>query len=178
MAPVQGNLLQAMKPGLLEAMAMDQIPAEDPRRQAIDQLFGALVDVVSTPHADYAAFQTALAPLIAQARQVTGPRDDMGTGYFVPPSLFHVVAQGKHQGGILGLDYVGHGLHASVTRKSAPVEQEQEDPGLAVVPTENPFASSCASSCGGSSPDGSCWCDESCAEYGDCCSDISTQCTP
>jgi len=127
-APVQGQLLQAMKPGLLENMAMDQMQAEDPRRQAIDQLFNALVDVVSTPYEEYAAFQQALAPLMQQARQVTGPRDDSGTGYFVPPSLFHVVAQGKHPGGLLGLDYVGHGIHISATY--TPEEQEPEEPGL------------------------------------------------
>lgn len=175
-APVQGNLLSAMKPGLLEAMAMDQIPAEDPRRQAVDQLFEALVGVVSTSYGDYAEFQQNLAPLMAQARQVTGPRDDSGTGYFVPPSIFHVVAQGKHKG-ILGLDYVGHGLHASVTKKIANVSQEEEeDPGLVVVEPENPFAGSCQAACGGSSADGSCWCDTACAEYGDCCSDIQEHC--
>lgn len=31
---------------------------------------------------------------------------------------------------------------------------------------------SCAESdCGGQSPDGNCWCDDSCAEFGDCCAD-------
>lgn len=176
MAPVQGSLLQAMKPGLLEAMAMDQVPEDDPRRVAVDQLFGALVEVVGTPHESYAAFQQALAPLMAQARQVTGPRDDSGTGYFVPPSIFHVVAQGKHDKGILGLDYVGHGIHASATKKAPVVQEDEEDPGLIAVDDENPFAGSCSSACGGSSPDGSCWCDESCADFGDCCEDAVVEC--
>jgi hypothetical protein len=36
---------------------------------------------------------------------------------------------------------------------------------------------SCAGSCGGASPDGSCFCDEGCAALGDCCADVCTQCT-
>lgn len=175
LAPVQGQLLQAMKPGLLENMAMDQLPEDDPRRQAVDRLFGALVEVVATPHEDYDAFQQQLAPLMQQARQITGPRDDSGTGYFVPPSLLHVVAQGKQPGGLLGLQYVGHGIHASATYLADDSEQNTE-PELESVDDESPYAGSCTSSCGGSSPDGACWCDELCAEYGDCCEDIADHC--
>lgn len=174
LAPVQGQLLQAMYPGLLENMAMDQVPAEDPRRQAVDQLFGALVETVSQPYEDYAAFQAAIAPLMQQARQVTGPRDDSGTGFFVPPSLLHVVAQGKQPGGLLGLDYVGHGVHISATY--TPEEQEPEEPELDSVDEDSPFSGSCASACGGSSPDGNCWCDDQCADFGDCCADLAEVC--
>ncbi|MEZ4220132.1 MAG: hypothetical protein R3B13_04315 [Polyangiaceae bacterium] len=178
LAPVQGQLLEAMKPGILEAMAMDQLPTTDPRRQAVDQLFQALVDVVKKPHADYAAFQAALEPLMAQARKVTGPRDDTGTGYFVPPALLHVVAQGKHPGGMLGLKYVGHGVHFSATRLPAapPPEDPNDDGQLVVVPPTTPYAGSCTAACGGSSPDGACWCDNLCAQYGDCCADIAATC--
>lgn len=38
-------------------------------------------------------------------------------------------------------------------------------------------AGSCADQCGGSSPDGSCFCDESCASLGDCCADVCDQCS-
>lgn len=178
LAPVQGQLLEAMKPGLLEAMAMDQLPASDPKRQAVEALFAQLVTVVSTPHESYAAFQAALEPLMQAARKMTGPRDDTGTGYFVPPSLLHVVAQGKHLGGLIGLNYVGHGLHFSVTSlPAAPPPPDPTDDGeLDVVPPANPFAKSCEASCGGSSPDGTCWCDDLCAGYGDCCSDIAQKC--
>lgn len=178
LAPVQGQLLEAMKPGLLEAMAMDQLPDTDPRRQAVEQLFAALVNVVKTPHGSYAEFQAALEPLMVQARAITGPRDDSGTGYFVPPSLLHVVAQGKHPGGLIGLTYVGHGIHFSATRlPAAPPPADPTDDGqLESVPEENPYAASCEASCGGSSPDGSCWCDDLCAGYGDCCSDIANKC--
>ena len=60
MAPVQGMLLQKMKPGLLEAMGMDQMPDEDPRKVAVNGLFGQLVQVVSTPYGSYQEFRTAL----------------------------------------------------------------------------------------------------------------------
>lgn len=35
---------------------------------------------------------------------------------------------------------------------------------------------SCAGSCG-DTPDGSCWCDDACTDYGDCCTDYQDQCT-
>ncbi len=115
-APLQGAVLAQMKPGLLETMGMDELPAGDPRRVAVEELFDAIVEVVGTPHESYAAFREALAPLMAQARAVTGPRDGSGNGLFVPPSLMHVIAQGRHPGGLLGLSYVGHGLHWSMVR--------------------------------------------------------------
>jgi|GEM_PF-589272 len=118
-APVQAAVLSQMKPGLLEAMSMDQIPEEDPRRQAIDALFEQLVTTVGTEFESYSAFQAALEPLLNQARSITGPRDDTGTGLFVPPSLMHLVAQGRFTDGFMGLQYVGHGLHWSLVRPSA-----------------------------------------------------------
>lgn len=130
-APLQGAALMAMKPGLLEAMTLDRVPlvapadianapaAQQPALEAramVEDLFGRIVAVVSTPHANYSAFRAALDPLMAEARLVTGPRDGSGTGLFVPPSLMHLVAQGRHTGGIMGLRYVGHGLHYSLVR--------------------------------------------------------------
>ncbi|MBK7584242.1 MAG: hypothetical protein IPI67_29075 [Myxococcales bacterium] len=167
-----------MKPGVLEAMAMNELPATDPKRIAVEQLFDALVAVVKKSYATYTEFQAALEPLMAQARKMTDPRDDSGAGYFVPPSLLHVVAQGKHPGGLIGLAYVGHGIHwSAVSLPATPAPAEPSDNGsLEVVTSDNPFAKSCRSSCGGSSPDGSCWCDGSCSEYGDCCSDKAALC--
>ncbi len=191
LAPVQGELLKQLKPGLLENMAMDGLPEEDPRRVAVDQLFNAMVEVVSTPYGSYEEFQQAIAPLLGQARQITGPRDDSGTGYFVPPSLYHIITQGKHQGGLVGLEYIGHGLHTSVTFDPNNM-QDMPDPvvdmgggmtdapdmgGSPVLPPDNPFAGSCANSCGEQSPDQSCWCDDECVNYGDCCEDIAEECS-
>jgi hypothetical protein len=39
-----------------------------------------------------------------------------------------------------------------------------------------PVGGSCAQSCGGPSPDESCYCDDLCAEYGDCCADYAAVC--
>ncbi len=108
-------MLAQVKPALIEAMGLDAIPANDPRRQAVDGLFGRITDVVGKQHASYADFQTALEPLLEEARQLTGPRGD-GNGLFTPPSMFHVIAQGKNPGGLIGLEYVGHGPHYSVVK--------------------------------------------------------------
>jgi hypothetical protein len=35
---------------------------------------------------------------------------------------------------------------------------------------------SCFQACGGSAPDKSCYCDDACAEYGDCCADYAAHC--
>jgi hypothetical protein len=35
---------------------------------------------------------------------------------------------------------------------------------------------SCFAACGGAAPDKSCYCDDGCAQYGDCCSDYASQC--
>jgi hypothetical protein len=36
---------------------------------------------------------------------------------------------------------------------------------------------SCSEACGGPSSEGSCWCDDQCARYGDCCLDAAEQCS-
>ncbi len=126
LAPMQGAVLEAMKPGLLETMGMDQLPASDPKRMAVEALFGALVAKVKTPYASYEAFRADLAPLMDQARMITGPRGDSGAGLFVPPSMYHVIAldaenpppnnQGWHLRGLVSLRYVGHGIPFSAMR--------------------------------------------------------------
>jgi len=176
LAPVQGAVLQAMKPGLFEAMGMDdqthdsmlrrheerlasiQEDLADPalgddrrtvlqqemeevharmaevklhlegvrqRRAAVEGLFGEIVSVVATSHESYDAFRAALAPLLGQARQMAGPRDGSGVGLFVPPSALHLVAQRSCDGddrcgGLLGLNYVGHGFHTSALHFQEP----------------------------------------------------------
>jgi hypothetical protein len=156
-------------------MAMDQVPASDPRRIAVEGLFDELISVVGQPYASYDAFQEALAPVMAAARQMTGPRDTSGAGLFVPPSALHVIAQGKLPGGLVGLEYVGHGVHVSYARKkAAPTEPVVEEPPA--DPIDAPFAGSCRMSCGAAAPGNSCFCDEVCANYGDCCEDLAEFC--
>lgn len=174
LAPAQGQMLEMMKPGLLEAMGMDQIPAEDPRRQAVELLFAKLVETTGRPYGNYAEFRQALAPLMDQARTMTGPRDDSGTGLFVPPSLLHVITQGKHTGGLIGLTYEGHGVAVQATKKKAdPTEPAVQS--RSVEPQE-PMAGSCSQACGGFSPDLSCACDDVCETNGDCCPDVNERC--
>jgi hypothetical protein len=136
-APLQAAVLTQMKPGLLEAMAMDQVPESDPRRQAVDALFAQLVTVVGTSYGSYDEFRSNLAPVMAQARVMTGPRDDAGTGYFVPPSLMHLIGQGRFDDGLMGLRYVGHGVHWSMVRGTGgatePTEPTEPEP---TEPTE------------------------------------------
>ncbi len=45
---------------------------------------------------------------------------------------------------------------------------------LALPPTA--LANTCAGSCNNSSADGTCWCDDSCFDFGDCCGDVCTHC--
>ncbi len=112
LAPAQAQVLAAMKPQIFEAMGL---AADDPRRIPLEAAFGQILAVVGTQHADYATFQEKLAPLLEAMRRA------MGDKLFIPPSLLHVVAQGKHGGGLIGLDVVGHGLHYSVVKKPEPV---------------------------------------------------------
>lgn len=169
LAPLQGKVLEQMRPGLFEVMGLDKLPEGDPARQAVDALYTKIVEVVGVPYANYGEFRAAIDPLLAQARMMTGPRGDVGEGLFTPPSLFHVIAQGKHQGGLLGMQYEGHGVHVSAVKKLGGAAPEP-------TPTEDiPTTVSCESACGQQAA-GGCWCDASCSEYGDCCSDYADVC--
>lgn len=114
-APAQAAVLAQMKPGLMESMGF----AADERNPDVDAAFASIVEVVGESYDDYGIFRTTLAPLLETARAITGPRGDSGTNLFVPPSLLHITAQGKHDGGLLGLDYVGHGLHFSQVKQGS-----------------------------------------------------------
>lgn len=118
--PVQAIALEKMKSGLFETMGIDQLPETAQPRIAVEQLMERITGVVKTNHGTYGAFRSALKPLLEEARKMTCPRPGTqnGKGYFVPPSLFHLVAQGKHKQGLIGLEYVGHGLHFSMLRQS------------------------------------------------------------
>jgi hypothetical protein len=168
LAPVQGAVLAKMLPGLLEATGMNKLPETDPNRQAVTVLFGKIVEVVGTQFTDYAAFRAAIEPLLAEARKATGPRGDTGVGLFVPPSLFHVAAQGKHHG-LLAFTYEGHGVHVSAVE---PIAAPPPEP----TPVEEiRDASSCSESCG-TQAWGGCFCDATCVTYGDCCADYGELC--
>ncbi|RLB56582.1 MAG: hypothetical protein DRJ42_02845 [Deltaproteobacteria bacterium] len=134
-APIQAAVLSQMKPGLLEAMAMDQIPETDPRRQAVDALFAQLVEVVGTSYGSYDEFRANLQPVMDQARMMTGPRDDTGTGLFVPPSLMHLIAKGRFDDGLMSLRYIGHGVHWSMVRGANAGPTTPTEPTTPAEPT-------------------------------------------
>ena len=125
LAPVQAEMLNRARPGLLQVVGMDVLSESDPKRQAVEQLYDQLVTVVGTKHGTYDAFREALRPLLASARKIANPRGD-GTGAFMPPHCFMVRAtdcieggpHGPHRG-ILDWQYVGHGLHKNLLRREA-----------------------------------------------------------
>ncbi len=169
LAPAQAAVLSAMKPGLLEQMGMNQLPAEDPRRVAVEQLYDGIVSAIGRQYASYGEFRAAVEPLLAQARQASGPRGDSGEGLFVPPSLFHVAAQGK-RAGLLSFQYEGHGVHVSAVTRSV---RKVAEP----TPVNQIARSvSCEGHCGGPAP-GGCFCDARCATNPEgCCADVATVC--
>lgn len=111
-APAQAQLLRLVKPGVLEAMALDRLSAEDPRRSAVSALYDRIVAAVGMPDLDYQSFRTRLQPLLEEARWLVV--DASGEGLYVPPSLLHLAAQGQWSGGLLRVRYVGHGMHYSL----------------------------------------------------------------
>jgi hypothetical protein len=119
LAPIQAIILEKMKPSLIEMLGMGTLPETDPRRQKVEELYSAIVNVTGKQYHDYSAFRKALEPHLEAARVITGPRPgtQIGEGFFVPPSLLHLVAQKKYGEGILGLNYIGHGLHFSLVHK-------------------------------------------------------------
>ena len=181
-APAQGGMLAKMKDGLLEQMGMDRLSAEDPKRMAVEALYGTIVEVVSKSYADYDTFRATVEPYLQQASAITGPRGESGEGFYVPPSLYHMVGQGKHNGGLLGVSYIGHGLHWTMVQpKSAPTPDPVEPTPDPPAPTpdpmiEEPLAGSCQVSCTGEAASGGCFCDQVCQEYGDCCPDYDLYC--
>jgi hypothetical protein len=113
-APTEAAILQKMKPGLFEMMG---IAPDSEAGKAASKVFDEVVTVVGRQYEDYDSFRQQLEPVMDKARRLTGPRGDGGEGLFVPPSLFHVVLSGEYtKGGLIQLQYVGHGLHYSLVR--------------------------------------------------------------
>lgn len=169
LAPLQASILQAMKPGLLEQLGFHRVPETDPARVRVDQLFDALVQVIGQSYGSYAEYRAALEPLLQEARVAAGPRGDSGEGLYVPPSLFHVAAQGKRSG-LLSFQYEGHGVHVSAVKRAAKTRPLP-------TPVEKISSTiSCVDRCGGPAP-GGCFCDAQCeADPSQCCADYASAC--
>ncbi len=157
---IQAAVLKKMEPGLYESMKIDAsspqlqraIASDDqlmtlPQRLGageqiqfhVKDVFDALVTVVGKPYSSYEAFQAAVQPWLMVARKITGPRGDTGEGLFAPPSLLHVIAQGAHPGGYLGLKYLGHGVHFSAVKKTANASTDRKNARPPSGPAARPF---------------------------------------
>jgi hypothetical protein len=113
LAPYQAKVLAQLKPGLFTMLDLEE---DAPEAAPLKKLVNEIIAVVGREHESYAAFRAALDPLLAKARALGDAGDD-GSGLFTPPSLFHQVLGGMHTDrGLLGLEYVGHGLHFSMLR--------------------------------------------------------------
>ncbi len=122
LAAEQNAMFEGAKPGIIEAAGLNQLPATDPRRQGIEALLNGISQVLQKPFTEYADFRAALDPLLAKASEVAGPRPN-GAGAFFPPNgwLLHALGKAENKGGMLGVEIVGHGLHASLLHeKTAP----------------------------------------------------------
>jgi hypothetical protein len=125
-AALQGELLRAIQPMLLQLLGLERLPADEPRqadRLALDDAWERMVAVVGRPHENAGALRRALAPILDELSQLAGRLVAPGTNLSAPPSLYHLVAQGSWDGGLLGLEYVGHGFHTSLVRRAGPDEE-------------------------------------------------------
>lgn len=112
----QQAALADLETQLAQAKAMQDAVAA--RRAGADAFFDEVIAVIGKQYGSYDEFRANIAPYLAQARALATPRDDSGNGFFVPPSALHLIAQKSCDGdlrcgGLLGLDYVGHGVHLS-----------------------------------------------------------------
>lgn len=116
-APIQAALLKLVRQGLIEEMALDQCPANDLKRQAIERLLDKIEARIRIPAANYKAFRDGLGPLLEEVGRTSGPRPD-GSGVFMPPHawLLHALGRISNEGCVMGLEVVGHGLHASILK--------------------------------------------------------------
>jgi hypothetical protein len=114
-APYQAKVLELMKPGLLEMLSL---PPDGAEAKAVLSLYDEIVEVVRKQYADYAEFRRNLQPLMERARSAT-VKEGTGVGWFTPPSLFHLVLRGINvDAGLIGLEYLGHGIHFSAVRSA------------------------------------------------------------
>lgn len=135
LATVQARLLESMKPGIFAALGLNRVPIDDPRRIAVDRFLVQLTEVVGTKYKGYEDYRAAVEPLLQGARSLLAARGDEGEGLFIPPSLLHLAAQGRWPDGLLGLRYVGHGLHFSLVRAAdSSLQSDLQAPPAVVQP--------------------------------------------
>jgi hypothetical protein len=117
----QTEMFKGARPGIAEIVGLDAMPAGDPKRLGLEALLDGIQKVLEQPFTEYAQFRAALDPLLAKASEVSGPRPN-GMGAFFPPHgwLLHALGRADNSGALMGVEVVGHGLHASLLNEKAP----------------------------------------------------------
>lgn len=117
-APLQVQLLEKIKPEFFEAAGNADMPPDDPNRAQIELFYQKLVSVVGREYGDYQEFIARVEPFIRAARKF--PEQFKALNAFMPPHCFLARAreylQGKPRQGILGWQYLGHGLHRKLLK--------------------------------------------------------------
>lgn len=117
-APLQVQLLEKIKPEFFKAAGNGEMPPDDPNRAQIELFYQKLISVVGREYGDYQEFIARVAPFIRAAREF--PEQFKALNAFMPPHCFLARAreylQGKPRQGILGWQYLGHGLHRSLLK--------------------------------------------------------------
>jgi hypothetical protein len=114
-------MVRAIQPMLLQLLTLDRIPPTDPRAQdraAVDVAWTRMVEVIGRPHADAGEMRRELQPILDELAELAKRLVAPSTNLSAPPSLYHLAALGSWGGGLLELEYVGHGLHFSLVRRA------------------------------------------------------------
>jgi len=110
---LQSAVVKALVPAFSALAGRGAPGLSDKDRQEYDQLWHEVVATIATPRPSYAAFRESLAPVHERVEAFLTRHGRQHLA--IPPSLFHLVAQGSYPNrGALGLAYVGHGIHRDV----------------------------------------------------------------
>jgi hypothetical protein len=116
LAARRAELVRSLRAGVVQLLALHDAPADDPRRQPVDELFERLAIAAGDPGVDDAKLFASLEPLLDALSSHVRTLPPPASALLAPPSLFHAVAQGLWPAGLLDVEYVGHGLHVSLLR--------------------------------------------------------------
>jgi hypothetical protein len=118
LASSQANVVEQLVPAVKAWMRPKLGTLSDAQLAALDRVVADLLSTVGAVHSSYGEFEHSLARVRVEAQTFL---DNTGLEHVAtPPSMFHLIARGCYgSGGLLGLDYVGHGLHRSLVRMSS-----------------------------------------------------------
>lgn len=113
----QRQLLEKVKPVFLRAMRLDTMAENHPTRIEIEKTFQQVLQIVGKQHRNYAEYSRALRPFLLKIHQHI-EQIEGAINAFIPPHCYLVRAtnsiEGKPGQGILGWQYLGHGLHENM----------------------------------------------------------------